>query len=200
MQKFKRKMLPILILATFVPFLFSGCVSLLLPPSPIRNEKSLDLKEIPDPENSTLFFGHLYMNETITISGIEFIQIDPAYEPARITPGASKTMMWFTPVKVGTTHHLINWVMMYGATVIYYPGLMQSKQTITLKSEKPGLHYFGAYCIERDPSSDDAYADRRLERTEEYSELEALLLLKPRVANTSWEPLVNARIKELGDE
>lgn len=171
--------------------------------TPYVNSIEMNKKTMLSPTEGTLLFGHIFREGLIGSAQIydtEFIQIDPKHEPACYSPGKVGTMFYLAPVKPGITAHLISWHYTSGNTVyIGMPGLQKSNMTITMRADKPGLQYVGAYQFINPSVETDAMTDKYLafHLVDSPSELDALRELLPLLAGTPWEAEIVKRIKEL---
>lgn len=183
---------------------FMGCLTV---SSPYENGKKLSKAEMPSPDEYTLLFGNMTRGDGYPMDILgdvtEFIQINPALETKRIYPGRSYTMFYLNPVKPDSTMQLIYWeIYGNGVTTYSYPGLQNHKGTITLTAIKPGLQYVGSFNLNRERTEDGETKSSNLIFLERDTpdELEALTRLKPLLAKTSWESLIDKRIEELSHE
>lgn len=182
---------------------FMGCMTINYP---YENGKKLNKAEMPSPEEYTLLFGNMTRTDfpmDPLCDRMEYIQINPALEPNRVFPAMVKTMFYFTPVKPDSTMKLIYWEILNFKTIIYsHPGIQNYKGTLTFTAAKPGLQYVGSYNLdkERDEEGKTKPSDLSFHESDTPDELDALKRLKPLLAKTTWEPLIDKRIEELTHE
>jgi len=192
-----------LVLLCVLGMVFMGCITINYP---YENGKKLNKAEIPSPEEYTLLFGNMFRTgfQLDPLSDrMEYIQINPALEPNRAFPAMSRTMFYFTPVKPDSTMHLIYWEMYNPGTTTYsYLGIQNHKGTLTFTAEKPGLQYVGSFNLDRERTEDGKIksSDLIFLKEETLNELAALKRLKPLLAKTAWEILIDKRIEELSHE
>ncbi|HOT62618.1 MAG TPA: hypothetical protein PLU93_07115 [Treponemataceae bacterium] len=193
-----------LILIVLVIFC-EGCMTqgLALTNTPCVNSVEMNKSTMLSPNEGTLLFGHIFREGMVgnaPIHDTEFIQLDPKYEPAYYSPGKVGSMFYLAPVKPGITAHLIRWNYTSGNTIhIGLPGLQKSNITITIRADKPGLQYVGAYQFINPSVETNAITNEYLafHLVDSPSELDALRELLPLLANTAWEAEITKRIKEL---
>lgn len=197
-----------LVITVLVVLLVSSCVSPgnELNDTPYVNSVKMNKGTMLSPDEGTLLFGHIFREGLLgyaPIMATEFIQLDPAQEPACYSPGKSGTVFYLAPVKPGVTAHLISWHYSSGNTVYYgVPGLKDSNMAITVTAKNAGLQYVGAHQFINPVYESKTITNQLLgfHRVDSPTELEALQKIAPLLAGTVWEEVIASRIEELTNE
>jgi hypothetical protein len=128
---------------------------------------------------------------------MEFVQINPEFEPMYILPGRVESTLHFQPLPIGAKLHLARWSKQIGNTILVHSGGIQKSNTsIDITVKNPGLNYFGSYRLNTETTF-WTIGDSKFVIDESKTELDALLMLKKHFKKTEWENLIDDRIKEL---
>jgi hypothetical protein len=173
----------------------------------------MDKKDLGDPSTHAVLFGAISdgFNASFAASDIHYLQMNTVV-PAKFL--ASSAGMYLTksgiyysnPVPAGGSYKLTKAVFrrqVYQGTeyMNLYFGL-SGRAPWDLLSVNPGLNYFGTW-LYSDKEESEAKSIRRYEKNADLrrrsspSELECLQEMLPVFKNTSWQPVIEARIKEL---
>ena len=180
-----------IILAAF----FVGCSS--VPDGPHYNRIDVKPENIEGPtQENALVFGY------INTQGVYFAQINPDREALVMFPGSVKkdgSLRFFQPLAVGSSLQMVYMMVTSGRVIYYqYPALDEPEAPFSIRVTKPGLQYFGSYKVKI--VGENLFtlgSDLAFEKDEVKTELDALRLLLADLGETSWEPVISARIKEL---
>lgn len=184
----------------------SGCLSTGRVIYPFENGQKVKKAELPSPETHTLIFGNMACDGLLregTIDSMEFAQINPQLEPKFVYPGVNHSMFYLQPVEPGSIMQLVSWLIQSGRSGVYsLPGIQQHKYTLTFEAKKPGLLYVGSYFLGRAPGNTKILGRQELffQKRDTPDELTALQYLEPLLKDTSWQPVIEQRIKELTNE
>jgi len=181
-----------------------GSCSTLTAGTPSLNDKLVKKADFAGPEDSTLVYGFVGMPgflSTAQIPTTEFAQINPAVEPALLSPGKMGTFFYFQPVPKGSELHLVYYSYTSGRTTYYsYEGI-QKGLDLDIQTEKAGLHYAGSYLLTSLEKGGffSMPKDYGFHPTGKETELDALKKLLSKFKGTAWEPVILARMEELNE-
>ena len=210
----------------FLLLSFSGCASLFSQKNPIENSEGKNVKVTPksfeSPTEYGIAFGIItsYRKERINMlnpiswfrpknigfENIEFLQINPAMRAMRMIPmiadkDGKNPVHYTSPQPVGIHFYSTQITRGYTETIqtapnvtstqtyshTYTIGLQESPNSINMHIRRPGLNYFGSY---KATTGGFVVDDSK-------NELDALRILRRELRGTSWESVIDARIREL---
>jgi hypothetical protein len=200
MQKRKRASLLAMILAGIVAFPFGATA------------KEKDNKPESTPENSVLVYGGVGDSTAL----VRFTQTDPAFKPGTreswslrfffddIEPGSYLKLTYYESrdVLAFQSHSPAGWTVTGGDRYsVNLPGLQGTTPLDFRVQGKPGLQYLGC--------RSEAYVDgamtfvpatwaKKAPNPEREYELFVLKMVLKEKTGTAWEPVIRARMKELG--
>ncbi|GEM_PF-3916658 len=177
----------LIILSTIVLFLSSGC----------QTWGHLDMEHLGTPADSVLVFGSFLLpygkSEIKYGNGIEFrlTQLNPEKKPGYFTPVRARNSFTIQPQEPGAYLKLTYYLYSYVDYYYTFVGIQVPTAIDFQVPTVPGLYYTGSYILKEGKKI-------QLDSTV-MSELESLQDILLIYANTEWEHVILARIKELTD-
>ncbi len=196
MNLLKKKNIIFFVFSIFLLISFMSCSSTQKYPAEATIDGSVTIKpkKFDSPDNTGLAFGFITGGKSLMGSdkypgGLFFLQINPKMEAKSMVMAFEDMVFYTSSQPVGMHFHLVSRVTTSGNVTYYqYPGIQDAPGAIDVIIKKPGLNYFGSYTV--DKSNNFVTDDTK-------TELDALKILKKKLAKTSWENTIDSRIKEL---
>jgi hypothetical protein len=208
MMQVRRMRAPLAAAAALSLLSLFSCAS--APRRPLLDAKPVRPGSFGPPETHALVFGFVENRSGLlarafsgaAVNDLEMIQLNPALPAMLVTPARDRELFYTQPLPVGSALKLYLHSTGYSSGKTKWMNGVQWRRDTDALVAKPGLLYLGSLKesdMRRDESGKLVPADTYMLRdVGDRKERDALRKLLAAYAGSAWEPVIKARIEELG--